>query len=121
MIRHITAIDNVKDGTVVNPLKTKHGVVKALKISDLSGWIDPVTHLNSHFFSHLINIVYVAEKLEIGAKMVMDGDKFMYAFVDPSTYGHYGEVDVVERSSQMKNAVHGLARNKETSNKAPEV
>ena len=106
MIRHITAIDNVKDSRVIDPQKIKHGVVTALKISDLSGWIDPVTHLNLNFFSHLISAVFVAEKLEKGARMIMNGDKFMRASINPNAYGHYGNVDVEERALQMRNNIH---------------
>ena len=112
MIRHVTAIDNTKNGIVIDPLKTKHAVVTALEISDLSGWIDPVTHLNLDFFSHLVTVVFVAERLEKGAKIVMDGDKFMCASIDPCAYCHYGEVDVVNRSDQLKNAVRSLTMNK---------
>jgi hypothetical protein len=113
MIRHITAIDNVRDNKVLDPQKIKHGVVTALKISDLSGWIDPVTHLNLNFFSHLTSIVFVSEKLEKGARMTMDGDKFMRATIDPSAYGHYGDVDVKERALKMRNNIHSLNSEKE--------
>jgi len=110
LIRHITAIDNVKDNKVIDPQKIKHGVVTALKISDLSGWIDPVTHLNLNFFSHLTNVVFVAEKLEKGARMIMDGDKFMQASISPNAYGHYGDVDVMGRVLKMRNNIHDLKR-----------
>lgn len=113
MIRHITAIDNVKDSRVIDPQKIKHGVVTALKISDLSGWIDPVTHLNLNFFSHLTSVVFVAEKLEKGARMIMDGDKFMQASINPNAYGHHGDVDVEGRALKMKNNIHSLNSEKE--------
>jgi len=108
LIRHVTALENVRDNKVVDPKKIKHGVVTALKISDLSGWIDPVTHLNLNFFSHLTNVVFVAEKLERGARMIMDGDKFMQASISPNAYGHYGDVDVEGRALEMRNNIRDL-------------
>lgn len=98
----------MKDNKVIDPQKIKHGVVTALKISDLSGWIDPVTHLNLNFFSHLTSVVFVAEKLEKGARMVMDGDRFMQASINPNAYGHYGNVDVEGRALEMRNNIHSL-------------
>ena len=108
LIKHITAIDNVKDNKVIDPQKIKHDVVTALKISDLSDWIDPVTHLNLNFFSHLTSVVFVAEKLEKGARMIMDGDKFMQVSINPNAYGHYGDVDVVGRALKMRKNIHSL-------------
>jgi len=110
----------VRDNKVIDPKKIKHGVVTALKISDLSGWIDPVTHLNLNFFSHLMKIVFVAEKLEKGARMIMDGDKFMQASISPNAYGNYGDVDVEARALQMRNNIHGLTW-KTKKDIAPEV
>jgi hypothetical protein len=110
LIKHITAFDNVKNNKVIDPQKIKHGVVTALKISDLSGWIDPVTHLNLNFFSHLTSTVFVAERLEKGARMIMDGDKFMQASINPNAYGNYGNVDVMRRTVQMRNNIHELNR-----------
>jgi len=83
-------------------------VITASRIADLSGWIDPVTHLNLDFFSHLVSSVVVAEKLEKNAKIIIDGNEFMYAQVDSSAYDHYGEVDVVGRTDQMRRNIHAM-------------
>ena len=71
-----------------------------------------MTHLNLNFFSHLVKVVVVAEKLEIGAKILVDRDEFMHAFVDPTLYSNYGEVDVTKRAEQMKRNIHTLTRSK---------
>ncbi len=54
LIRHFTSISNVKNGEVIDPKKVKHGEITALKISNLSGWIDQQTHLNIDFPKHLL-------------------------------------------------------------------
>ena len=106
MIRHFTLFDNVKNGEVIDPKKVKHADVTALKISNISGWIDPITHLNLDFPRHLTKEVNVAENLDIGGKVVLDGGRFMTARVNPLSYTHVGFVDEGERAEQFKNAIH---------------
>jgi DNA topoisomerase VI subunit A len=106
MIRHFTSIDNVKNGKVVDPFKIKHGVVTALKISHLSGWIDPQTHLNIDFPEHLVKVVNVAEELSIGSRIVLESERFMFAYVDPRAYRHFGAVNEIERIEQLKEVYH---------------
>ncbi len=105
MIRHFSSISNVKNGTIVDPEKVKHAEVSALKISNLSGWVDPQTHLNLDFPKHLMREVYVAEGLELGSKVVLKGEMFMKALVSPIAYKHFGFVDETERNEQFKEAV----------------
>ncbi len=95
IIHHITALDNIVNGKIVDPTKTKHGVITARKISDRSGWIDPVTHLNLDFLEHIMRYAIVAEKLELGSNIVFDGDRYLVAMVDHSTQSHYGQVCLV--------------------------
>ena len=106
MIRHFTSIDNVKNGKVIDPFKIKHGAVTALKISDLSGWVDPQTHLNMDFPKHLIRVVNVAEELTIGSKVVLENERFMLAFVASRMYRRFGAVNEVERMEQLKEIYH---------------
>jgi hypothetical protein len=106
MIRHFTSIDNVENGKVIDPFKIKHGIVTALKISDLSGWVDPQTHLNIDFPKHLIRVVNVAEDLTIGSKVILENERFMLAFVDNRAYRRFGAVDEVERAEQLKEIYH---------------
>jgi hypothetical protein len=94
-IHHITALDNVVNGRMVDPKKTKHGVIMARKIADLSGWIDPMTHLNLDFSEHLMRYAIVAEKLETGSAILFDEDNYLVAGIDPSTVSHYGQVCLV--------------------------
>lgn len=96
----------MKKGEVINPKKVKHADVTALKISNISGWIDPLTHLNLDFPKHLIKEVNVAENLDIGGKVVLDGERFMTALVNPLSYKHFGFVDEAERAEQLKSVIH---------------
>lgn len=105
MIRHITAIDNVCDNKVIDPEKVKHGIITAQKVDDLSGWIDPATHLNLEFPAHVMEAVVVAEELKKGAPIIRDNGRFLFALVEHSAYRHYGKVDVVARSARLRDAV----------------
>ncbi len=105
MIRHFTLISNVKNGKVIDPTKVKHAEITALKISNLSGWIDPQTHLNLDFSKHLLKIVHVSEKLDLGSRVILVNEKFMTALVNPLAYKHFGFVNEAERSEQFKEAV----------------
>ena len=97
MIRHITSIDNIRNGTVYDPTLVKHGVIAANRISDLSWWIDPATHLNLDLPAHLMNLVFVATRLEKGARILVDGDhSFVIAQVDSGAYRRYGKVEIPE-------------------------
>ncbi len=105
MIRHFTSIDNTKNGEVIDPEKIKHGEVTALKLSNLSGFIDPQTHLNLDFKVHLVREVYLAEDLILGSKVILDGGRFMVAHVNPLAYKHLGFVDEADRAEELKKAV----------------
>lgn len=105
MIRHFTPVSNVKNGQVIDPKNVKHGDVTALKISNLSGWVDPKTHLNLDFPKHLMREVYIAEDLVIGSNILLQDERFTTALVNPSSYKHLGFVDEAERSEQLKEAV----------------
>ena len=96
----------MKNGWVTNPRKIRHAEVTALRISNLSGFVDPKTHLNLDFPDHLIKEVNVAEKLELGGKVVRDNERFMVACVSPTAYKHLGLVDEAEHAEQLKEAVH---------------
>jgi hypothetical protein len=101
MILHIASIDNIVDGRVHDPTRVKHGVINEKRISDLSWWIDPATHLNLDFPAHLMDQVFVASRLEKGARILGDGNRFTYALVDRGAYRHLGKVHPVERRRRL--------------------
>lgn len=96
----------MKNGAIIDPKKIKHAEITALKISNISGFIDPQTHLNLDFSRHLVREVYVAENLALGSKVILDGERFMTAHVNPLAYKHLGFIDEAERAEQLKEAVH---------------
>jgi hypothetical protein len=105
LIRHFTLISNVKNGEVIDPQKVKHGEISALKISNLSGWIDPQTHLNLDFPKHLMREVYVAENLELKSQIITKDERLMSVIVNPQAYKHLGFVDEAERNEQLREAI----------------
>lgn len=105
-IRHIVAIENVDpQGYVIDPSLGRHGIVLAGQIGDLAGPIDPRTHLNSDFFDHRLEECLVAERLERGATVLRDGDRFLIALVRTSAYTSLGPVDVDRRRADWQRAV----------------
>ena len=96
MIQHITSIDNIRNGRVYDPTMVKHGVITANRITDLSWWIDPSTHLNLDLPGDLMDLVFVATRLEKGARILEDGDRFVIAPVDSGAYRRYGKVKMPE-------------------------
>ena len=103
----------MKNGEVIDPQKIKHGEITALKISNLSGWIDPQTHLNLDFPKHLIREVYIAENLELNSKIITKDERLMVALVNPKVYEHLGFVDEAERTEQLREAISKETKCKE--------
>ncbi len=97
IIRHLTSRDNVNDGVVIDPKKSKHGTIIALKVSDLSGWVDPLTHLNLDFPEHLMRVTNVVQRLELGFPVILERGQFVQAKVQASALTHLGKVDADER------------------------
>ena len=96
IVQHITSIDNIRNGQVHDPTKVKHGVIAANRISDLSWWIDPSTHLNLDLPANLMKLVYVATRLEKGARILENGNGFIVAPVENGQFGRYGKVKLEE-------------------------
>jgi hypothetical protein len=97
MILHLTSIDNIVGGRVNDPTRVKHGIVTGKRITDLSWWVDPASHLNLDNPTHLMDQVFVASRLEKGSRILSDGNTFMHALVDQDVYRHLGEVDMTEK------------------------
>ncbi len=95
----------MKNGELIDPQKVKHGEITALKISNLSGFIDPQTHLNLDFPKHLMREVYLVENLDVGGKVILENERFMTVLVNPLSYKHFGLVDEAERAEQFKEAL----------------
>ena len=98
IIRHVVAQDNVAgNGRVIDPGRARHAVVVAGRVADLSGEVDPRTHLNLDYADHRLDWCVVVERLERGAAVARDGEGFIWARVSVSHYGRLGPVDVNAR------------------------
>ena len=105
-IRHIVAADNVDaQGYVIEPLLVRHGIVLAGQIGDLAGPIDPQTHINRDFVEHRLEECLVAERLDRGAALLRDGDRFRMALARPAAYTSLGSVDVDRRRADWQRAL----------------
>ena len=105
-IRHIVAADNVDlQGYVIDPLLVRHGIVLAGQVGDLAGPIDPQTHLNHDFPDHQLDECLVAERLDLGAALLREGDRFRAARIRSSAYAWLGPVDVGARRAAWQRAV----------------
>lgn len=99
-------------------MQIKHVTVKSGKLSLISGYIDPKSHLNLDYPYHLVKQCIVAEKFEIGSNVQMSdgggsGSSFVFAGLDPTLYRHYGKYDYTQNLQNMINAVKSV-RDKKT-------
>ena len=102
MIRHCVEESNVdSDMTVIDPTKIRHVTSAGGKIALVSGLIDPASHLNLDFPDHRVTICVIAERFEVGAKVMMDSDGLVFATVPRALYGHYGYLDYTQRLVDM--------------------
>lgn len=114
-IRHCVEESNVDENMkVIDPLKIRHVTVFSGKIEDMSGLIDPASHLNLDFPDHKVVECIIAEKFEKNAKVRMDNDGLLFATVDRSAFSHYGTVDYTQRLTDMIKLVKEDAAKKGT-------
>jgi len=111
MIRHCVEESNVNENLVVtDPTKIRHVVISAGRIRSMSGLIDPASHLNLDYLDHKVISCVIAEKFEINAKVKFNDQGFVFAMVDKSNLGHYGNVDYTQRLFDMIEAVKNRGR-----------
>lgn len=102
MIRHCVEESNVdSDMNVIDPTKIRHVTIAGGRIALVSGLIDPASHLNLDFPDHRVTICVIAERFEVGAKVMMDSDGLVFATVPRALYGHYGYLDYTQRLVDM--------------------
>ena len=102
MIRHCVEESNVdSDMTVIDPTKIRHVTIAGGRIALVSGLIDRASHLNLDFPDHRVTICVIAERFEVGAKVMMDNDGLAFATVPRALYGHYGYLDYTQRLVDM--------------------
>lgn len=99
IVRHVVEASNVDaDGYVADPTLACHGVIEHGRLSELSGPIDPVTHLNRDFPDHTLGDCVVVESLRPGARVLPDSERpFRLVPTRRKASTHLGHVDVDAR------------------------
>ena len=107
-VRHLTAADNVRDdGSLIDPLAVRHGLIVAGRVSALAGLVDPLTHLNADFTEHGLEQCAIVEQLTVGARALFDEDGLRMAWAADSEYQPLGRVDVQARLREWRAARSG--------------
>jgi hypothetical protein len=97
-VRHLTAADNVApDGSLIDPLAVRHGLIVAGRVEALAGPVDPLTHLNADFTEHGLEQCAVVERLEVGAPACFEEAGLRMAWAADDAYRPLGRVNVPER------------------------
>ena len=97
-VRHLAAVSNVApDGSLIDPLATRHGLIVGGRVAALAGPVDPLTHLNADFEEHGLDQVVVVEALAVGAAALFTEDSLRFAFAADEAYRSLGRVDLCER------------------------
>ena len=116
-IRHCVEEDNVNDNMLIkDPTKIRHIVIFGGKIKSMSGFIDPVSHLNIDYPLHKVTKCVIAKKFEIGSNILFDDRGFLFAVVVPSHFGNYGYLDYTKNLSDMIEKVNNLKASKSVNN-----
>lgn len=118
IIRHCVEETNVDENyLVIDPTLIKHVTVSGGRIHSMSGFIDPASHLNTDYSLHRVTKCVIAEKFEIGARIKIEVNGFVFALVGPSSYRHYSNVDYTQRLIDMIEKVKIKEKQKEKKDK----
>jgi hypothetical protein len=109
-VRHLTAADNVgPDGSLIDPLAVRHGLIVGGRVEALAGLVDPLTHVNSDFTEHGLEQCAVVERLEVGAPACFEEAGLRMAWASDDAYQPLGRVNLPERLQAWR-AARGGAR-----------
>ena len=112
-IRHCVEKDNVNEQMIIkDPTKIRHVVIFGGKIKSMSGFIDPVSHLNIDYPLHKVTKCVIAKKFELGSDILFGNNGFMFALVMSSHFDNYGYLDYTKNLSEMIEKVNNLKTSK---------
>ena len=108
-IRHCVEEDNVEENLIIkNPKEIRHIIAQEGKIKQMSGFIDPKSHLNLDYNLHRVTKCVIAKKFEIGSKLLFTSSGFIFAMVTKSHFEHYGYTDYTKKLTEMIDKVKDL-------------
>jgi hypothetical protein len=112
-IRHCVEENNIDDNLIVkDPKKIRHVIVQEKKIKQMSGFIDPISHLNLDYTLHRITKCIIAKQFEIGSELLFNNSGFVFAMVTKFHFEHYGRLDYTKNLSSMIDKVNELRNSK---------
>ena len=111
VVRHVVELSNVDEqGFVADPTLARHCVIRAGTLWEVSGPVDPLTHLNSDFPEHTLGDCVVTETLQPGARVLTDAARpFLLARLRSGAYARLGRVDIDARRLEWLR-IHRLRR-----------
>jgi len=112
-IRHCVEENNVDENLIIkNPKEIRHIIAQGGKIKQMSGFIDPNSHLNLDYSLHRITKCIIAKKFEIGSEVLFTNSGFVFAMVTKSHFKHYGYIDYTKNLTNMIDKVNELRNSK---------
>ncbi len=98
-VRHVVEAANVDaEGFVIDPFQARHCAISRGALGELSGPVDPLTHLNLDFPHHRLGDCAVASRLERGAAVHLDPEgRLVIARTRRRAMQRLGAVDVDAR------------------------
>ena len=112
-IRHCVEENNVGENLIIkNPKEIRHIIAEEGKIKQMSGFIDPKSHLNLDYTLHRVTTCIIAKKFEIGSELLFTSSGFIFAIVTKSHFEHYGYIDYTKNLTSMIDKVNELRNSK---------
>ena len=113
LIRHCVEENNVDENLIIKkPKEIRHIIAQGGKIKQMSGFIDPRSHLNLDYPLHRVTKCIIAKKFEIGSELLFTGSGFTFAMVTKSHFEHYGYIDYTKNLTEMIDKVNDLRNSK---------
>lgn len=112
-IRHCVEENNVDENLIIkNAQEIRHIIAEEGKIKQMSGFIDPTSHLNLDYNLHRVTKCIIAKKFEIGSELLFNSSGFIFAMVTKSHFEHYGYLDYTKNLTTMIDKVNELRNSK---------
>jgi hypothetical protein len=112
-IRHCVEESNVDENLIIkNAQEIRHIIAEEGRIKQMSGFIDPTSHLNLDYILHRVTKCIIAKKFEIGSELLFNSSGFIFAMVTKSHFEHYGYLDYTKNLTTMIDKVNELRNSK---------